>query len=115
MKIEYAEVHWVEEQPACSLRELAEGSRLSEQELRELVELGVLQPLAPPAAGSMASPEPLFGGQSRVTLRALCRLRDDLELDLHGASVAVALLERIGELERELRRLRAHHPPGPRA
>lgn len=114
MRIELAEVHWVEEQPACSLRELAEASRLPEQELRELMELGVLQPLAsPPGVAREGATEPRFGAQCLVTMRAVRRLRDDFDLDTHGVSVALALLERIDELERQLRRLRAQLPTLP--
>jgi chaperone modulatory protein CbpM len=114
MQIEFTEVCWVDEQPACSLRELAEASRLSEPELRELVELGVLHPLAPaslvPASSAV---EPLFAAETLVTMRAVRRLREDLELDAHGVSVALALLERIEALERQLRRLRAQLPVPP--
>lgn len=112
MKIEITELHWVDEQSACSLHELAAAARLSEAELRELVDLGVLQPLAPAAAMPRATPpgEPSFAVACLPRLRALRRMRDDLELDAHGASVALALLERIDELERQLRRLRAQLP-----
>lgn len=116
MRIELAEVHWVEEQPACTLRELAEASQLPEQELRELMELGVLQPLAAPldVARAEGVTEPRFGAQCLVTVRAVRRLRDDFDLvDTHGVSVALALLERIDELERQLRRLRAQLPALP--
>jgi chaperone modulatory protein CbpM len=115
MRIELAEVHWVEEQPACTLRELAEASQLPEQELRELMELGVLQPLAAPPdiAREEGVTEPRFGAQCLVTVRAVRRLRDDFDLDTHGVSVALALLERIEGLERQLRRLRAQLPALP--
>lgn len=125
MKLEFTEVHWIDEPRACSLRELAEAARLPESELLELVELGVLQPLLPatgaPAAGGAAqragggpgASEPRFAGRSRVTLRAVCRLREAFELDANGASVAFALLERIESLESELRALRARMPQSP--
>lgn len=114
MRIELAEVHWVEEQPACSLRELAEVSQLPEAVLRELIELGVLQPLAsPPEAAREGAAEPRFDARCLVTVRAVRRLRDDFDLDTHGVSVALALLERIEGLERQLRRLRAQLPTLP--
>jgi hypothetical protein len=114
MKIEITELHWVDEQSACSLGELAAAAQLSETELRELVELGVLRPIAPapaPAASAgLPVAEPLFAAGCLPRLRTLRRMRHDLELDAHGASVALALLERIDELERQLRRLRAQLP-----
>lgn len=110
-RIEYTEVHWVDDQPACSLRELAEASRLSEAELRELVELGVLHPLiVAPGVAADTTDTPRFGAQCLVTMRAVRRLREDFELDAHGVSVALALLERIERLEHELRSLRARLP-----
>lgn len=110
MKLEHTEVHWIEEQAACSLRELAEAARLPEQALHELVELGVLQPLTPPGAVADPAAEPRFAAQCLVTIRTVRRLREDFELDTHGVSVALALLERIEGLERQLRRLRAQLP-----
>ncbi|MCP5327489.1 MAG: hypothetical protein H7A15_02350 [Sinobacteraceae bacterium] len=113
MKLEYTEVHWIDEQSAYSLRELAEAARLPEQELHELVELGVLQPLTPPGAVTDPVAEPRFAAQCLVTIRTVRRLREDLELDAHGVSVALALLERIEGLERQLRRLSAQLPALP--
>jgi chaperone modulatory protein CbpM len=106
MKIEVTEVRWVDQLAECSLHELAELSRLPEVELRELVELGVLQPREP----STATPpghEPRFDAECLVKIRSVRRLREDFELDAHGASVALALLERVEYLERQLRALRA--------
>ena len=126
MKLEYTELHWVDDPPACSLRELAEASRIPESELLELVDLGVLQPLlpsdetsatggpgAPGAGGESNASDARFGGRSRMTLRAVCRLREAFELDANGVSVAYALLERIEALESELRGLRARMPRPP--
>jgi chaperone modulatory protein CbpM len=45
-----------------------------------------------------------------VTVRAVRRLREDFDLDAHGVSVALALLDRIEALERQLRALRAQLP-----
>jgi chaperone modulatory protein CbpM len=110
MKIEITELHFVHadgvlDQAACSLHELAVAAQLSEAEIRELVELGALQPLV--GAGSA---DAAFTVACLPRLRALRRLRQDLELDAQGASVALALLERIDELERQLHRLRAQLP-----
>jgi chaperone modulatory protein CbpM len=112
MKIEVTEVHWVDQHGACSLHELAEASRLSEDELRELVALGVLRPLPVPGADAPGG-DLRFAAECRVTMRVVRRLRDDFELDPHGLSVALALLERIEGLERQLRALRAQLPNSP--
>jgi chaperone modulatory protein CbpM len=114
MKIEVTEVHWIDQHGACSLHELVEASQLSADELRELVEIGVLQPLPPGSAASAAAgTEPRFATECLATARAVRRLREDFDLDAHGVSVALALLERIGNLERQLRALRAQLPGSP--
>ncbi|HEX5127843.1 MAG TPA: chaperone modulator CbpM, partial [Rhodocyclaceae bacterium] len=43
-------------------------------------------------------------------LKTACRLRDDLELDMHALSVTCSLLERIRQLESELHALQARLP-----
>ncbi len=111
MKIEVTEVHWIEQHGDCSLRELAEAGRLSEEELQQLLELGVLHPLAIPA-GLLGS-EPRFAADCLVTMRSVRRLREGFELDAHGLSLALALLERVEEMERQLRALRAQMPDQP--
>jgi chaperone modulatory protein CbpM len=114
MKIEVTEVRWVDQHGACTLHELAEASRLSEDDVRELVALGVLRPLQPAGSQSAAEAEaPRFAAECLVTMRMVRRLRDDFELDPQGLSIALALLERIDDLERQLRALRAQRPGSP--
>jgi chaperone modulatory protein CbpM len=108
MKIEVTEVHWMDPHAPCSLRDLAEASRLTEAELRELVELGVLRPLSG-FAGPTGS-EMHFAVDCLSTARSARRLREDFDLDAQGLSVALALIERIDDLERQLRALRARLP-----
>ena len=72
--------------------------------------LAMLLAPAPAASAGLPVAEPLFAAGCLPRLRTLRRMRHDLELDAHGASVALALLERIDELERQLRRLRAQLP-----
>ncbi len=115
MKIAVTEIHWAEQHAECSLADLAELAHLTETELRELVELGVVQPavpasLQPPSSSTSPGHGRVFSVDCLVKLRTVRRLRDDFELDAQGASVALALLERIEELERQLRALRARHP-----
>ena len=95
MKIELAELTWIDEQGDCSLGELAEHARLPETEILELMECGAIPPRA---------------GRALAAARTAARLRRDFELDLHGLVLAMTLLRRIDELEAELARLRAHKP-----
>ena len=89
-----------------SLEELVEISGLPESELRELVEYGAIAPVDPAAAHWR------FTGRCVVTMRTASRLRADFELEPHGVALVISLLDRIGELESELGRLRARLPRG---
>ena len=98
------EAAWLTEECEFSLTELAEISGLTEGELREFIEYGAIAPVDPAAA------QWSFTGRSLVTVRAACRLRSDFELEAHGVALVVSLLDRIGELQAELARLRAQMP-----
>jgi chaperone modulatory protein CbpM len=101
MKVELTELTWLDAQAEYSLVELAERSRLSEAELLELVNCGVISPREPDAASQR------FPCQALAAARTAARLRDDFEVDVHGVALAMALLARIDELESELAQLRA--------
>lgn len=104
MKVEFAEVLLIDEHGALSLAQLAELSRLPREDLLELVACEALVPLDPYA------PEPSFGARALLTARTAARLRADFELDAHGVVLALALLDRIDELEARVRELMAHLP-----
>ena len=104
MKVELTETVWLDGRATVTLVELAECSGLSESELRDLVDLGALEPLDAGAA------QWSFGSHCIVAARAACRLRNDFELDTPGLAVALSLLERVHELEAELQRMRARLP-----
>lgn len=74
--------------------------------MRELVEHGALAPTDP------RSTEWTFTGNCVVTARTARRLRSDFDLDPHALALALALalVSSIGELEAELRELRAQLP-----
>jgi chaperone modulatory protein CbpM len=103
MRNEHGDVLWLDESAEVSLEELARLSHLSEAELLELVEYGVIAPV---------------GGETRAVFRASCvvaartagRLREDFELDPDGVALALTLLERIRDLEAQVRRLEALLP-----
>ena len=102
MKIEQAT--WLHQHYEFSLEELCELSGLSEAELRELVDHGGLAPIDSDARHWT------FSADWLVVARSAFRLRRDFELDPHGVALAVALLERVRDLEEELRDLRAKLP-----
>lgn len=108
MKTESPEAPWPNEHREFSLEELCELSGLSETELRDLVDWGVLAPAEPGA------PRWTFSAERLIVARSAFRLRKDFELDTHGVALAVTLLERIRDLEAELRDLRARLPRGRR-
>jgi chaperone modulatory protein CbpM len=97
------EVMWLDEQHVVSLRELEALSGLAEAELLELVRAGVIG--ARETGGSFT-----FSARVVTIARTACRLRDDFEIDGHSLGVAMKLLERVRDLERELARLRARAP-----
>ncbi|HWW21429.1 MAG TPA: chaperone modulator CbpM [Steroidobacteraceae bacterium] len=103
MRIELTEVLWFEEH-SITLAELSELCALPLPLLQELVGGGAIEPLE--TAGS----EPRFGAQALNAARAARRLRDDFDLDASGLLLALGLLERVQELEREIRTLRARLP-----
>lgn len=104
MRVELTEVLWFDERRELSLCELAERSGLTEAELRELVDSGVIAPVDPDRAPRH------FRAECIVTAKTACRLRDDFELDAHGLAVALTLIDRVRDLEEQLRDLRAKLP-----
>ena len=101
MRIEITEVLRLEEHHELSLAELADLSCLSETELQELRDNGVIVPVDPAAA------QQTFAAHCLVAARTAARLREDFEVDAQGVALALALLDRIRALERELRDLKA--------
>jgi chaperone modulatory protein CbpM len=104
VKLELTEALWLDERGAVTLVELAQCSGFTEPELRDLVDLGALEPLDP-GADNLS-----FGARCITAARMAHRLRDDLELDTHGLAVVLSLLERVHALESEIQRVRARLP-----
>ncbi len=104
MTTEHAETLWLHEHYEFSLEELCELSGLSEAELRELVDYEVLAPTDPNARHWT------FSADRLLAARSARRLRKDFELDPHGVALVVTLLDRVRDLEAELRDLRAKLP-----
>ena len=104
MSAKLTETAWLDAHCEVSLEEIARLSGLAEAELRELVDYGALAPNDPGGA------QWTFSGECVVTARAARRLRTSFDLDPSALSLAVGFLERIRELEAELRALRAQLP-----
>ncbi len=87
-----------------SISELALYSGMSEVDLRELVDYGVLTPSHPQEA------QWAFSADCVERVRKAGRLRDELELDTHALALAIMLLDRIDDLEAQMRAMRAQVP-----
>jgi chaperone modulatory protein CbpM len=98
MRIDLTEAVWVEEQPDLDLADLAESSGLPVEVVQELADCGVLA-----TSGSQWR----FAGGCVTTVRTASRLRNDFELDANALALVMRLVDRVQELETEIRRLRA--------
>ncbi|HEX4378098.1 MAG TPA: chaperone modulator CbpM [Steroidobacteraceae bacterium] len=103
MRVELTEVLWFEEH-AVTLNELADLCSLPMPMLEELVGAGAILPLQADRA------PPRYGAQALQAARAARRLQQDFDLDSSALVLALGLLDRIDELERQVRALRAKLP-----
>ena len=101
MQTDTYNVLWLDQTQTVSIHELVDLSGLAENEVLELVDLGVLAPTNPDATPWM------FSADCIVTVRKASRLRNELELDSHALALALTLLAQIHALETELSRVRA--------
>lgn len=95
------EATWLDSRETVSLEELSRACGMSADELAELVDYGALAPLASTAQGSV------FSADCIVQLRTVSKLRLDFDLDVYTAAILMGYLERIEELERQVRSLQA--------
>jgi chaperone modulatory protein CbpM len=116
------ELQLLDDATQVSLAELVSASGLALEQLVELIEYGVFEPVnrAPMdqpvknRAARTAQDRPAI--EWRVTSHSLyvarraARLQRDFELDAGSIALTLSLLERIDELERELHNLRCHLP-----
>jgi hypothetical protein len=103
MRIELNDMLWFEEH-SITLDELSELCALPMPLLQELVVCGAIEALDADAG------EQRFGAQALSAARAARRLRDDFDLDAPALLLALGLLDRVQDLEREIRALRARLP-----
>ena len=101
MNIEICEALRIDERGELSFAQLIEYSGLPEGEVRELVAYGALAPHDPGAASWS------FDVSALAIARTAQRLRHDFELDANAVSLLLSYVERIRDLERQLRALRA--------
>lgn len=81
-----------------ALEELLRASGLAHEEVVELVEHGVFEPVGP-------GPGWRFASRTIVLARRAARLRDDFGVNAAGLALALTYLERIEALERRIREL----------
>lgn len=105
MLLTQAEWVWMDSRSTVTLTELTSVCGLSRAELDELVEYGSLVPLH-----RGEQDQPVFTADCVAPLRAAGKLRLDFDLDLFAVSVALGYLQRIDELERQVRALQAQLP-----
>ena len=89
----------LDEHAEVEFSELLSVSRFSREELIELIDQGALQP-----SGENES-NWRFPSGALYTLRSAARLRAAFDLDMPALGLALGLLERIDELERQVREL----------
>jgi len=111
MHVELTEAVWLDEH-AISHAQLLELSGLPAPMLAELIDAGTISPL--PAASSASSLEqasaPRFDAKALWAARQAHRLHEELELDIDALVVVLGLLERVAELQAQLRAVRAQLP-----
>ena len=101
MNIEICEALRIDERGEIRWEQLMEVSGLPEAELRELVDDGALVPVDRHAAAWS------FDAHALVLARTAGRLRRELDLDAHALAIVLRFVERIEELEAELRAFQA--------
>ena len=107
MNAQAVEVGWLDARETLTTAELARACGLTASELDELVEYGALTPVEPQPS------QRVFSAECVVPLRTAGRLRLDFDLDLFAVAILLGYLNRIEELEREVKSLRAHLPAHP--
>jgi chaperone modulatory protein CbpM len=98
---DFCDALWPDLHRRVPLRELADVSGLSEAEVVELVEYGALAP-AEATGGQL-----VFSVSAIFVARTARRLGEDFALEPHAIALLLAYVDRIRELEDELRAVRA--------
>jgi hypothetical protein len=99
------EAMWIEKRETLSIERLARMSGLSELELTALVECGALSPTNPDDDAQWQ-----FAQRCVTSVKTAGRLRQAFDLEPDALALTLSLIERIRELQDELRRLRVTIP-----
>ena len=109
--IESSEVLWLDERHEFSLTEFVGLSGLSLAELQCMVDCEALLPVAAAEpATEINAAQVRYSAQYLPLARTASRLRNDFDLDANGLTLTLRLLNRIHEIEAELRDLHAQLP-----
>jgi len=92
--------HILEEDVQLTLGELSRGCAVQAVHIMELVEEGILEP-----CGGRDPMAWRFPGDSLRRARIALRLQQDLDVNLSGAALIIDLLDRVEQLQRQLRLL----------
>jgi chaperone modulatory protein CbpM len=101
---EHFEALWIEKRERIGVDALARISGLSEAEVTALVEYGALSPVDPDDA------TPMFAQTCVTSVKTAGRLRQAFDLEPDALALTLSLIERIHDLQDELRRLRVTMP-----
>ena len=101
---EQVEALWVEKRECVTISRLARLSGLSEQELAALVEYGALSPTNPDDVQWM------FEQTCVSSVKTAGRLRQAFDLEPDALALTLSLIDRIRDLQDEIRRLRVTMP-----
>ena len=82
-----------------SLKEVAGCTGLHVEEVRELFQLGLIEPLE-------RDPTPAFSERAVFRINKILRLKNELGIDMNSMEIVLNLLDRIEELETELKLFR---------
>jgi len=99
MSVQITETIWLNQDEVCSLQHVAAVSGLSEADIMDLVETGVLSPVSEHTDSGM------FYSECIVVARKARRLRDDFDLNADAVALVLNLLRRVDALESELQAL----------
>ncbi len=103
MIIDDDESIFLNESVQLSFESLAELSGLTQQELQLLIDSGAL---VPNQISTTSTLKPLqFNSHYLISIRRLCRLKQDFELDANSLGLTLVFLERVRVLELQLHQL----------
>ncbi|EJL88484.1 hypothetical protein PMI15_00780 [Polaromonas sp. CF318] len=95
---------WLDGRHTVDLPELGRICGLSSKEILELMEYGALAPLN-------AQPQPpVFSTRCIAPLRQAASIRSDFDVDIFTVAILLGYINRISELEKQLRALHAQLP-----